>query len=170
MKKTLDVISELKKQELIKDCAIGGAIGVLKWVEPFFTRDLDIFVIPIFQTEKKKLIDFSGIYNYLKAKGYNEWVGQWIIIEGVPVEFIPADSGLMKESVEKAIETEYEGVKTKVIRPEYLIALLLIAGRQKDKLKIEMLIDQAKVDMKKLKRILAKYKLNEKFRPFVKNK
>jgi hypothetical protein len=31
MKRTLAVVSELKKQGLIEDYAIGGAIAVLKW-------------------------------------------------------------------------------------------------------------------------------------------
>ena len=53
MKKTIEVINELKKVGLLKDYAIGGAIGVLKWVEPFFTRDLVIFIIPIKEAEKE---------------------------------------------------------------------------------------------------------------------
>jgi len=31
LKKTLEVINELKKEGLIKDYAIGGAIGALRW-------------------------------------------------------------------------------------------------------------------------------------------
>lgn len=166
MRKTLEVITELKKEKLIQDYAIGGAIGVLKWVEPFFTRDLDIFVIPIHKAKTKELIDFSGIYNYLKAKGYNEWVGQWIVIEGVPVEFIPAE-GLARESVENAIKIQFEGVKTKVINPEYLIALLLTAGRKKDVIKIEMLLKQTTIDMARLKDIVNRYGLGEKLKTFI---
>lgn len=167
MKNTIKIINELKQKGLIKDYAIGGAIGVLKWVEPFFTRDLDIFVVLSQQKKGQKLIYLSGIYDYLKKKGYTKWVGQWIIIEGVPVEFIPAE-GLAKESVEKAIETEFEGLKTRVISPEYLIALLLVAARPKDIIKIQMLLGQAKIDMEKLKRISKRYNLNKKLRPFIK--
>ena len=158
MKKTLEVINELKEKGLIKDYAIGGAIGVLKWVEPFFTRDLDIFIISVHQTKEKGLISLSPIHDYLKRKGYNEWVGQWIIIEGVPVEFIPSDE-LGKEAVENAVETDFEGVKTRVMIPEYLIALLLKAGRDKDMIKIKLLLKQAKVDMKRLNGILHKHDL-----------
>lgn len=166
MKNTIKVITELKKKGLIKDYAIGGAIAVLRWVEPFFTRDLDIFVIPAQKTKDKQLISFSPIYDYLKTKGYNEWVGQWIMIEGVPVEFIPAE-GLAGESVKNSIATDFEGVKTRVITPEYLIALLLLAGRQKDKIKVEMLLKQTKIDFRKLKEILKKYDLKVKLRPFL---
>lgn len=161
MKNTIGIINELKKKKLIEDYAIGGAIGVLKWVEPFFTRDLDIFIIPPKETDEKKLINLSPIYEYLKEKGFY-WKEQWIIIEGIPVDFIPADA-LEKEAVENAKETEYEGVKTKVITPEYLIALFLKAGRDKDVRKIEMLLGQTEVDMEKLDKILKEYGLTGKF-------
>ncbi len=162
MKKTLEVINELKKEKLIKDYAIGGAIGAMKWVEPFFTRDLDIFVIPTQEVSKKEIISFLPIYDYLKNKGYNEWMGQWIIIEGVLVEFLPAE-GLAKEAVENGVEIEFEGVKTKVIDPQYLIALLLKASRDKDIRKIQMLLSQTDVDMNRLRKILTKYNLTKKF-------
>jgi len=167
MKKTLEVINELKKEGLINDYAIGGAIGVMKWVEPFFTRDLDIFIILTHQVSKEKIISFLPIYDYLKNKGFNEWVGQWLIIEGVPVEFLPAE-GLAKESVENAVEVKFEDVKTKVMTPEYLIALLLIAGRDKDIRKIEMLLSQTDMDMNRLMEILTKYNLTAKFKNFKK--
>lgn len=165
VKKTIDVINGLKEKGLIKDYAIGGAIGVLKWVEPFFTRDLDIFII-LQREPKSKIIDYSPIYDYLKSKGYDEWIGQWLVIEGIPTEFIPAE-GLAKESVANAAVVEYEGVKTKVIIPEYLIALLLTSGREKDRIKIKMLLEQAKVDKKKLNEILVKYDLDNKFKTFM---
>jgi hypothetical protein len=38
--------------------------------------------------------------------------------------------------VKNAVEVEYEGVKTKVITPEYLIASFLKTSREKDKIKI----------------------------------
>jgi len=163
MKRTIEVINKLKKEKLIKDYAIGGAIGALKWVEPFFTRDLDIFIILI-EEAKEELINLSPIYEYLKKKGCF-WKGQWLIIEGIPVDFIPVDA-LEKEAIENAQETEYEGVKTKVITPEYLIALFLKTGRDKDIRKIEMLLEQAEMDKEKLDRILAEYGLTEKFVKF----
>ena len=167
MKETLKVINRLKEEGLLEDYAIGGAIAVLKWVEPFFTRDLDVFIILLPETKDKKLISLSPIHEYLKNKGYTEWVGQWLMIEGVPVEFIPV-IGLSKEAVKNAIETEFEGVKIKVIGPEYLIALLLVAGRQKDIVKIEMLLREAKVDRNKLQEILNRHSLEEKLKPFLK--
>lgn len=164
MKNTLKVLNELKEKRLIKDYAIGGAVAALRWTEPFFTQDLDIFIILEKETDEKGLIILSPIYEFLKSKGYL-WEDRWIMIEGVPVDIFPADS-LEKEAINHAQETEYEEEKTKVIIPEYLIALFLRAGREKDWRKIEMLLDQGQVNRERLRAILGKYGLSEKLISF----
>lgn len=169
MKKTLEVINELNKEGLVKDYAIGGAVAALKWVEPFFTRDLDIFIIPITEPNASSVISFLPIYDSLKAKGYDRWTGQWILIEGIPVEFLPAE-GLAKEAVQEAVEVEFEGVRTKVMTPEHLIALFVKAFREKDKTKIKLLLDQGEIDREKLSDILMRYGLGEKFNRLEKGK
>jgi len=161
MKKVIEAINRLKDIGLIKDYAIGGAIAALRWVEPFFTRDLDVFIIPEKEVGEKELIILSPIYEHLKNEGYT-WEGQWIIIEGIPVDIFPVDL-LEKEAVEDAKETEYEGVKTKIIAPEYLIALFLRANRDKDMRKTQMLLEQAEIDMEKLNKVLNEHGLTEKF-------
>ena len=161
MKKTIEVLNQLQKKGLIQDYAIGGGIATIFYVEPFFTYDLDVFII-ISDTEKKQnLILLSPIYGYLEAKGY-KWKGEHIIIEGVPVQFIPADE-LEKEAVTRAKAVEYEGVKTRVMAPEYLVAVLLRTGRKKNLEKIEKLLEQTKIDKRKLGAILRKYGLTRKF-------
>ena len=159
MKRALEVIIDLKEKGLIKDYAIGGAIGALRWTEPFFTYDLDIFVILQEEAEKAVVLDLSPIYEYLEKKGYS-WQGQWIVIEGIPVDFVPVDE-IGREAVEKAVEVDFEGLKVRVIVPEYLIALFLKAGRDKDMRKIEMLLPKA--DQQKLVNVLNKYGLTKDF-------
>lgn len=85
------------------------------------------------------------------------------MIEGIPVEFIPAE-GLAQESVENAVDVDFEDVKTRVMTPEYLIAMFLKAERPKDIIKVRMLLEQAPVDMDKLYDILKQYDLLEKFK------
>lgn len=162
MKKTLEIINDLREKNLIKDYAIGGAIGALKWVEPFFTRDLDVFILLTQELRNDELVVLTPIYDYLANKGYKEWIGQWLMIEGIPVEFIPA-LGLSQEAVEKSVIIDFEGVNTKVMTPEYLIALFLKAGRDKDIIKIKMLLEQATVDHKKLNKILDRFDLQKRF-------
>ncbi len=164
MKNTIKVLNELKDKGLIKDYAIGGAIAALKYVSPFFTEYLDIFIILQEEQSDKKLIVLSPIYEYFEEKGYR-WEKHWIIIEGVPVDIFPADE-LEKEAIENAVHTNYEEIPTKVITPEYLIALFLRASREKDVNKINMILQQANIDETKLYEILEKYNLIEKFKEF----
>jgi len=80
----------------------------------------------------------------------------------VPVQFIPVDE-LEKEAVENAKHIEYEGVKTKVITPEYLVVILSRAGREKDIEKVKKLLKQTDIDRTKLEEILNKFGLKERF-------
>jgi hypothetical protein len=50
------------------------------------------------------------------------------MIEGVPVQFLPAHNQLADEAIERAETLEYEGVSVRVVRPEYLVALYLEPG------------------------------------------
>jgi hypothetical protein len=162
MKKTLKIINELKKKGWIEDYALGGGIAAIFYVEPFLTYDLDVFIILSKKEKKRNLILLSPIFNYLEDQGFC-WIGEHIIIEGMPVQFIPADK-LEEEAIRKAKQISYEKINTKVMTPEYLISILLRAGRKKDLEKIEKLLQQAEVDMKKLKNILSKYGLSDKIK------
>lgn len=78
-------------------------------------------------------------------------------------QFIPADE-LEEEAVRNAKLIEYEGIDTKVITPEYLIAILLRAGRRKDIEKIERLLELIDIDREKLEEILNKFGLKKRFK------
>lgn len=160
MKSVLQAFNELKENGLIRDYAIGGAIAALRWTEPFFTQDLDIFVV-LFGESEKGLVVLSPIYEYLASRGW-AWQGHWMVTEGIPVDIFPADP-LEEEAVREAAEVEYEGVRTKVITPEYLIPLFLRAGRDKDILKIRMLLEQAEVDLERLKEIATRFGLYDRW-------
>ena len=63
MKKTLEVLNKLVAERVIRDYAIGGAMGALWYMEAITTMDLDIFVLFIDET----LLDpISPIYKRLK--------------------------------------------------------------------------------------------------------
>ena len=162
MKKTLKIINELKKNRLIEDYAICGGIAALFYIEPFLTYDLDIFITLPPEERGKNLIILSPIFDYLKKKGYS-WKEEHIIVEGIPVQFIPVDE-LEEEALNNAKAIIYEGVETKVVTPEYLIAILFRAGRKKDLAKVEKLLAEAEVDRNKLNDILLCYGLKKNFK------
>ncbi len=160
MKETIRAIDELKAEKLIEDYAIGGGIAAIFYIEPILTYDLDVFIIPSEKGKEGDVIVLSPVYDHLKSKGYG-WQGEHIVIEGLPVQFIPADE-LEEEAVRNAREIEYEGVKTRVLTAEYLVSILLRAGRRKDMEKIDKLMEQAELDMEQLKKILGRHGLGGK--------
>ncbi len=161
MKKALEILNKLKEKGLIENYAIGGGIASIFYTEPVFTYDLDVFVIV--KTEAaEKIISLVPIYDYLKTKG-GSWKGEHIVIEDMPIQFIPAGGDIEKEAVENARHITYQGVKTNVLSAEYLIAIALKVGRGKDLEKVRRLIEQAKIDKGMLGKILKKYRLTDKF-------
>jgi hypothetical protein len=163
VEKTIKVINELKNQGLIEDYAIGGGIGSIFYIEPVLTFDLDVLILI---KSEGKIITISPIYDYLKRKGYRA-EKEHIIIEGIPVQFIPAYNELVKEAVEKASEVRYKGVKTRVLTPEHLVAIMLQTYRPKDRERIIKFLEEAKVNLRILSKILQKHKLKEKYEQFL---
>ncbi len=162
MKKTLEILNKLKEKGLVDDYAIGGGIATIFYTEPVFTYDLDVFVL-IKPEISGKIISLAPIYDYLKSKGCS-WKGEHVVIEGMPVQFIPVGGDVEEDAVKNAKYTIYSGIKTKVLPAEYLIAMALKVGRRKDFDKIGRLFEQAKIDENTLEKILEKYRLMDRFK------
>ncbi len=161
MESAIKIINEIQKAGLIKAYAIGGGIALTYYVEPILTFDLDIFFIPA----KERLDMLSPIYEYLKNKGYKPQK-EMIIIEGIPVQFIPVYNELVKEAVEKASQSKYRRVKTRILKVEHLLAIALQADRPKDRERVIKILDEARIDKNYLERILKKFDLYDKFLNF----
>ena len=113
---------------MIKKYAIGGGIATIFYVESILTYDLDVFYLP--SEEENKVTTLSPIYNWLKRKGY-KLHREHVIIEGVPVQFIPIYNKLIKNAVKEAVEVKYEETSTRIFKPEYLIAIMVQTFRPK---------------------------------------
>ena len=153
MRQTLVLVNKLKTSGLIVDYAIGGGTGALFYTEALSTYDLDLFII--LKSLSSPLIDLSPIYNYLESAG-GYWSGEHIVVAGEPLQFIVADQ-LGTEAINRAKSIRFEGIRTKVLSPEYLIALALRAGRTKDRIRIGLL--RAKTDELTLSKVLRDYDL-----------
>ena len=163
VEKTLKTLNNLVNEGLLKQYAIGGGIAVLFYAEPILTYDLDVFCL--LPREQDNLISLSPIYQYLLEKGYKT-EGEHIVIEDIPVQFIPVYNDLVEEALDKAVEVEYAGVKTRLIGLEYLLTIMLQTYRPKDRERILMLIDETQIDMVKLQNILKHHGLFNKYREF----
>jgi hypothetical protein len=160
MEKTIMILNKLEAHGLITKYAIGGAIALLFHAEPVLTYDMDVFCF--LPTGNAKIITLEPIYSYLKEKGYRE-DKEHIIIEGLPVQFIPAYNALIVEAVTEAKETHFKKTPTKVVRPEYLAAILLQTDRPKDRARLPQLLDQSDIDGRALATILKRHGLESKW-------
>lgn len=89
-----------------------------------------------------------------------------IVIEGMPVQFIPSYNPLVDEAVAEAAEVPYRETTTRVVRAEHLLAIMLQTGRPKDRERMLLLLEEAKIDEALLKGILDRHGLVERWNAF----
>ena len=162
-KQVLEVLNDMQAEGVIQGYALGGAVGAAVYLEPFYTKDIDVFVA----LEKNGvLLDLSVIYGYLTERGF-ETKGQWVVIGGWDVEFLPPYSTLTEEALQEATVIPWENTPARVMRPEHLVAICLEAGRSKDHERIAKFIEQKAFDAGALQRILTNHGLLEKWKRFM---
>ncbi len=118
----LAAVERMKREGILAEYAIGGAMALVFWTEPVATFDLDVFVL--LPGDATLLVSLEPLYQWAIANGYSA-EGEHIVIEGIPVQFIPSHSALADEAIEESATLDYDGAPVRVIRPEHLIALYL---------------------------------------------
>jgi hypothetical protein len=162
MKAALTIINQMQADGVIGKYAVGGAVGATFYLEPVATLDIDIFIS--FQSTGS-LISLSPIYDYLTSRGFKA-DKEYIVVEGWPVQFLPAGSALINEALEQAVETELEGVRMWVMTAEHLVAIALQTGRAKDFSRILQFIESGTLVSDKLDAILSRHGLLAKWEQF----
>jgi len=160
MKRTIHILNELEHTGVLNRYAIGGAMGALFYAEPQLTYDLDVFIL--LPSTSGGLLTLAPLYETLRLRGYQE-EGECVLIEGVPVQFLPAYNALLEEALAEAVEKPYEDVSTRVLRVEHLVAICVQTGRAKDKDRVRLLIEEADMDIVYLTELLERYELTEKW-------
>jgi hypothetical protein len=164
MERALQVLNSLEQEGIISHYAIAGAMGATFYAEPLLTFDLDIVVL-LPQTESG-LLSLSPLYEALRAKGYTE-EGECVLIEGIPVQFLPAYNVLLEEALREARAMSYEKTTTRVLRLEHLLAICVQTGRTKDRERVRMLREQAQIDDAYLFQILRRHRLEETWKTWI---
>ncbi len=159
MEKTLQVIEEMTRLGIIKAYAIGGGIAATYYIEPVLTYDLDVFFLPV----KEGLDELAPIYEFARSRAYAEQA-EALLIEGFPVQFIPAYNALVREAVTRATTLKYRDTEAKVVKAEYLAAIALQTGRAKDRERVVRLLEEAAIDRAVLDKILEEHGLADKLR------
>jgi hypothetical protein len=155
VKEAIRVFNQLRDERIIADYAIGGGAATLFYTEPFFTEDVDVFVHLV---TRDKLISLTPIYERIAALG-GSVSGQYVRIGDANVQILVPPSDLEVEAIERARTETFGGLPVKVFGPEYLIAIYLRVSRPKDKLKAELLANQATLDHQVLNDLLERYLL-----------
>jgi len=156
------VLNELEKHGVLSRYAIGGAMAATFYTEPFLTFDLDVFVV--LPRTPGGLLTLAPVYDALRTRGYSEQENECIRIEGVPVQFLPAYNTLVEEALNEAQEIMYEDVPARVLRSEHLLAICLQTGRSKDRERVRILREQAKLDQNFLADVLRRHQLEDKWK------
>lgn len=159
MKETLAAIDQIKRDGVIENYAIGGAVGATFYVEPMATMDVDVFVL-FRQSPEDALSSLTPVYDYLKAKGH-EAKGECILIGGWPVQFLPPSNALIDQAVAEAVETDVEGVTTRIMTAEHLVAIALQLGRAKNHARVLQFMEAGCLNHARLQAILTRHGIEE---------
>lgn len=162
--RTIAVINQMKSDGIIRDYAIGGAVGATFYLEPAATMDVDIFV-PLEPEPGSALLSPKPIFDYLAARGHHI-EGEYVHVEGWPVQFLPLNGALAEEALRDAVATEVAGVPTRVFSAEHLVALALESGRAKDKARVLQFVEAGVLDAERLQGILQRHNLVDRWRQF----
>ena len=100
-----------------------------------------------FESRESGLIFLDPIERALADLGYSERSGVGIMIEGWPVQFLPAASELDEEALDRAVELDIgltvdAPVKARCLRAEYVVATAVKLGRLKDLARVQAFLQQ----------------------------
>ena len=164
IQEVIKTINQMQADGIIDSYAIGGAVGATFHLEPVSTLDVDIFVS--FRSEPGSLrISPRPIYDYLTSRGCSP-DGEYIIIAGWPVQFLPPTGPLADEALGKAVVYDVAGVPARVFSAEYLAAIALQTGRAKDKARLLQFVESGTLDATIFQDILTRHALTERWAQF----
>jgi len=164
LKQVLATINQMQVDGAIDRYAIGGAVGATFYLEPIATLDVDIFVA--FRPEPGRLlVSPQPMFDYLTARGCT-MEGEYILIAGWPVQFLPPPSPLAEEALAQAVSFDVEEVPTRVFSAEHLACIALETGRPKDKARLLQFMEAGILDEPVLRAIMIRHNLEEKWRRF----
>lgn len=161
MEKLIQYLNEMIKLGLISGYSLGGATALIYYFEPFQTQDIDIFVL--LKRNEGDLINLSPIYSFLKDKGVDA-NGEYVMIDGVPVQFLVPYNELVEETVSKAKDTNFRSVSVPIPPLEYLMAIMVQTNRPKDRARLEEILKQESLfDANLFNNLIINFNLTEKY-------
>lgn len=166
IKETIALINQMQRDGVIDTYAIGGAVGATFYLEPVATLDVAVFVT--LRPEPGALLATpQPIFDYLKSRGAT-MDGEYIVVAGWPVQFLPAANSLLEEALTQAVQKDVSGIPARVFTAEHLAAIALQTGRAKDKARLLQFIESGAIDANTLQSILTRHGLQSEWDRFEK--
>ena len=157
IREVIKTVNQMQTDGVIERYAVGGAVGATFYLEPVATLDVDIFIA--FQPEEgSRIVSLKPILDYLKARG-GSMEGEYIVIGGWPVQFLPPAGPLGEEALAQAVESDVDGTPARVFTAEHLAAIALQTGRAKDKARLLQFIEASALDAARFQEILLRHGL-----------
>jgi len=157
VQEVIKTVNQMQADGVIESYAIGGTVGATFYLEPVATLDVDIFIM--FQAESgKRIISPQPIFDFLKTRG-GTMQGEYIVIAGWPVQFLPPTGPLVEEALREAVTRDVEGIAARVFTAEHLAAVALQTGRAKDKARLLQFVEAGALDAARFQAILARHEL-----------
>ena len=164
LKDALVTINQMQADGIIEQYAIGGAVGATFYLEPIATVDVDVFVE--FRPEPGQLlVSPQPLLDYLVARG-GKLEGEYVVIAGWPVRFLPPPSPLAAEALAEAVPFDVGGIPTRVFSAEHLAAIALEIGRPKDQARLLQFVESGVLDNERFQTIVGRHHLVEKWNRF----
>lgn len=164
IKEVIEILNRMQADGVIERYAIGGAVGATFYLEPIATLDVDVFVE--FHAEPgSAIVSPKPIFEYLRDRGCT-MEGEYIVIAGWPVQFLPAGSPLLQEALAASVEKDVDGTAARVFTPEHIAAIALDTGRAKDKARVLQFIEAGVLDLERLQEIIARHGLTGHWQQF----
>jgi hypothetical protein len=154
----LEALNHLVADRVIEDYAIGGAIGASFYLPAMQTEDLDVFVF--LPSSSEAVVTLTPIYDALKTRG-GQVEGEYVRFGNWPVQILTDANALIAEAIREAVDTDYDGIPTRVFTPEHLCAIALQTGRKKDYARVILFLDENEVDIEALSALATRFGLSE---------
>jgi hypothetical protein len=126
LKDAFSVVNSMEAEGVIERYALGGAVAATFYLEPIATIDVDCFV-SFRRLPGSDLPSSQPIFDYLTARGHAVQ-GEYLIIAGWPVQFLPPTGPLVEEALARASQVDLEGEAVRVFSAEHLAAIALETG------------------------------------------
>src|ERR1035437_9712775 len=112
MEAAIRLLNEMVTRGLLDSYAIGGAMASLFYAVPVATFDLHVFVLLPTAQSDRTIVTLEPQIAFLREHGAVQ-EGENVVIQGLPVQILPAYNALVTEATKQAVTRRVGQVETR---------------------------------------------------------